>query len=131
MTFVHLDCGISIPKLPISHSSWTPSRPIKPVRGLLPPSLCASLAMGEPPFVYPEDRFAARLSTLTHPRISNRGAKESPQRFHPDRYYYRALSCGGSGCIRAKRWCRRWYHYPAHPRAPKTERDLALYNVLP
>ena len=33
-------------------------RPIKPVRGLLLPSLCASLVVGEPPFAHPEGRFA-------------------------------------------------------------------------
>jgi hypothetical protein len=41
-----------------ARSSWTPSRPIKPVRGLLLPSLCASLVMGEPPFAHPEGHFA-------------------------------------------------------------------------
>src|SRR5207302_10436539 len=41
-----------------ARSSWTLSRPIKSVRGLLPPSLCVSLVMGEPPFAHPKGRFA-------------------------------------------------------------------------
>ena len=65
--FVPLDCGIGAPSLPIARSSWTPSQPIKPVRGILLSSLCASLAMGEPPFVHPEGCFAVRISPPTTP----------------------------------------------------------------